>query len=244
MEARRLTVPFDVYAFSPADTMTLESAEALLVRDCMRGQGMTLEVPPLPVEADSEPPNRRRYGVIEPRIADLFGYHVPPDGPSVVAYKDRTNAQDKGLSPKARYAEKGCSQKAQDSLSAGTPKVDDSLFNQLIFKTFDDSQHDGQVVQVFHSWSGCMAGAGFHYADPLAAITDDRWSTDKPSPQEIRAAQADVRCKVKTGLVATWAAAEQRIQSAAIRAHAKDFQALKANKDRQLAAARRVIARG
>ncbi|WP_345428222.1 hypothetical protein [Actinoallomurus vinaceus] len=244
VEARRLTVPFDTYNFSPAEATTLDSAENLLVRDCMRGRGVTWEVPPLPVDADSAPPNRRRYGVIEPRIADLFGYHMPPDGPTVTTYKARVSAWEKGLSSKAQEAEKGCSQEAEDRLSAGTPKVNESLFNQLIFKTFDDSQHDAEVVRVFRSWSGCMAGAGFHYADPLAAITDDRWSTDNPSPQEVRAAQTDVRCKTKTGLVATWAAVEQRIQSEAIRAHAKDFQALKASKVGQLEAARQVIARG
>ncbi|MEV5326270.1 hypothetical protein AB0K67_19140 [Nonomuraea sp. NPDC052634] len=63
-----------------------------------------------------------------------------------------------------------------------------------------------------------------------------------PTNEEIRAAQADVRCKVKTGLVSVWSAAEKRIQESAVRAHPKVFEALKAAKDRQSESAHAIIA--
>jgi hypothetical protein len=87
-----------------------------------------------------------------------------------------------------------------------------------------------------------MTGEGFDYVDPLTAITDQRWQTTEPSAQEIRAAQADVRCKKQTGLTGVWAAAETRIQNGAVRANPGKFRALKAVKDTQLANARRIIA--
>ncbi|GAA1747468.1 hypothetical protein [Nonomuraea bangladeshensis] len=88
-----------------------------------------------------------------------------------------------------------------------------------------------------------MRAEGLRYADPLAAISDQRWLGDgPPTREEIRAAQADVRCKVKTGLVSVWSAAEKRIQDDVVRAHPEEFEALKAAKDRQLESARGIIA--
>ena len=89
-----------------------------------------------------------------------------------------------------------------------------------------------------------MAKAGHHYPDPLAAITDQRWQTQRRSAEEIGAAQTDVRCKETTGLVAIWAAAETRVQNTAIHAHPDKFATLKAVKTGELANARHIIARG
>ncbi|MFI6396470.1 hypothetical protein ACIBI5_54205, partial [Nonomuraea sp. NPDC050540] len=92
-------------------------------------------------------------------------------------------------------------------------------------------------------WSACMARQGFRYPDPLTAITDRQWSTNKIGAQEIRTARADVRCKENTGLVDVWAEAESRIQRRAIRTHPTEFHAFKAVKARQLDVARDIIAR-
>ncbi|NUW44392.1 hypothetical protein [Nonomuraea rhodomycinica] len=252
-EARALAVPFDAYNFSPAEIMTIEAAQDLLIRDCMRGQGMEWRLLPLPAEADVEPPNRRRYGVIEPRIARLFGYHAPPDRPSVARYDTERNDRLTRLSPAARRAAygdpggdaNGCSGEAEAHLAKDTQKVDASLFNTLVRQTFEESQRDGNVVRAFRAWSACMRNKGFPYPDPIAAVTDDRWlNTQQPSRQEIIAAEADVSCKKDGDLVATWAAAEERIQRDVVLAHAEYFRTLKTHKDRQLGAARRLLARG
>ncbi|MDP4511558.1 hypothetical protein [Nonomuraea turcica] len=245
-EAQQLAVPFDAYNFSPAEIMTIEAAEDLLIRDCMRGQGMEWKVVPLPAEEDIEPQNRRRYGVIEPQIGRLFGYHTPLDRPSVAQYNAARNDRMAQLSPAARRAAHGdpaedadgCSQKAREHLSKGTPNIDTSLFNTLISQTFDESQRDGDVVAAFRAWSACMKEKGFHYPDPLAAVTDERWmSAGSPSRQETTAAETDVWCKEKTDLVSIWAAAEKRIQQDAVRTHAAYFRALKISKGQQLKAA-------
>ncbi|SEG16215.1 hypothetical protein SAMN05444920_10254 [Nonomuraea solani] len=247
-EARALSIPFDRYNLSPSDISVLEGAEELLVRDCMRGRGMAWEVLPRSAAEDVEPANRRRYGVVEPEIARLFGYHTAPDRPTVARRAAAGADRMRGLSAKERqaaYGEKdGCLAQARAHLEQGAPQVDEALFNRLISETFERSRRDPKVVQVFRDWSACMREQGRQYADPLAAVTDRRWMTDGPaSPDESRAAQADVRCKVKTGLVAVWSAAEKRIQDEAISAHPAEFEALRATKDQQLSAARAVLAR-
>lgn len=247
VEARELSVPFDRYNFSPADISILDNAEDLLVRDCMRDRGMAWETLPPGVESELEPPNRRRYGVIEPEIARLYGYHVAPERPSVARRAAERESRAARLSEKERHAvydeAGGCLRQARDRIQQGAPQVDAALFNKLITQTFEQSRRDAKVVQVFRSWSACMRAEGLRYADPLAAITDQRWLGDgPPTGEEIRAAQADVRCKVKTGLVSVWSAAEKRIQDDAVRAHPEEFEALQAAKDRQLESARGIIA--
>jgi len=253
VEAREIAVPFDAYNISPAEGMRIDTAEDSLVGDCMREQGMKWAVVPAPAERDVEPPNRRRYGVVEPDAARIFGYHDPQDRPSVARRNKKLDARDGELSPeelRAAYGDKsksgpgGCLKKARKRMMAGTPEIKISLFNKRIKRTFDASQRDGKVKRAFRSWSACMKDAGFHYRDPLAAVTDERWASGKPSRREIRAARADVRCKEKTDLAAIWMAAEKRIQNGTIRNHPKDFRALKETKDLQLKAARHILGRG
>ncbi|MBT2232631.1 hypothetical protein [Nonomuraea sp. NEAU-A123] len=249
VEARELSIPFDRYNFSASDISILDRAEELLVGGCMRQLGMAWKVLPPSAAEDLEPQNRRRYGVVEPEIARLFGYHAPPDRPTVARRAAARDSRARSLSAKEQRAasgeKDGCLGQARAHLEQGTPQVDGALFNRLISETFEQSQRDPKVVQVFQAWSTCMREQGRQYANPLAAITDQRWMKAGPASQEeIRAAQADVRCKVKTGLVTIWSAAEKRIQDDAISAHPTEFQALQATKDQQLAAARAVLARG
>lgn len=245
-EARELSVPFDRYNFSPADIMILEAAEDLLIRDCMRRRGMEWEVLPPAVADDVEPPNRRRYGVVEAEVADLYGFRVPPDRPSVARRFAAREARTRRLPTAAREAAYGktgsCLGEARDHLERGTPQVDEALFNRLITETFERSQQDPAVERVFQAWSACMREHGLRYADPLAAVADERWTGDgAPTREEIRAAQVDVRCKAETALISVWSAVEKRIQDGTVRAHAAEFQALRTAKDQQLAAARRVL---
>ncbi|MDX3101054.1 hypothetical protein [Nonomuraea angiospora] len=249
VEARELSIPFDRYNLSPSDIGILEGAEELLIRDCMRQRGMAWEVLPQSAAEDVEPANRRRYGVVEPEIARLFGYHNPPDRPTVARRVAARAGRMRSLSAKERqaaYGEKdGCLEQARNHLEQGTPQVDEALFNRLISETFERSQGDPEVVQVFRAWSTCMREQGLQYADPLAAITDRRWMKGGPaSREEIRVAQADVGCKAQTDLVSIWSAVEKRIQDDAVAAHPAEFHALQETKDRQLAAARAVLARG
>ncbi|MFI6532913.1 hypothetical protein ACIBHY_10720 [Nonomuraea sp. NPDC050547] len=68
-QARRLTLPFDAYNFSPAELMTLDVAEDLLVRDCMKSRAWSGGALPGPADSESAPPHRRRTCVRPPRSA-------------------------------------------------------------------------------------------------------------------------------------------------------------------------------
>ncbi|MFE0155753.1 hypothetical protein ACFWY5_52065, partial [Nonomuraea sp. NPDC059007] len=149
VQARRLTLPFDAYNFSPAEVMTLDVAEDLLVRDCMKGRGLAWRALPGPAESESAPPHLRRYGVIEARTAGLFGYHPPPDRPGVAARKADALARLAGATPYVREAARKCLGQARDHLGAGTPKADAAFFNKTIFATFDASQRDERVTRAF-----------------------------------------------------------------------------------------------
>ncbi|GAA0938073.1 hypothetical protein [Nonomuraea longicatena] len=46
--AQRLLLLFDAYNFSPAEAMTLDVAEDLLVRDCMLRRGLAWQALPAP----------------------------------------------------------------------------------------------------------------------------------------------------------------------------------------------------
>ncbi|MGP3930000.1 hypothetical protein [Nonomuraea sp. KM88] len=239
-------MPFDRYNFSPKDMSLLKSAEDLFIHDCMRARGMKWQVLPPAVEDEIEPPNRRRYGVIEPEVARLFGYHPAPALPSVARRSAVHELRMEHLSATERHAAygkaDGCLKHARDRIQQGVPPVDAKLFNKLIFDTFAQSKRDSQVVRAFQVWSACMRDDGLHYPDPLAAAGDQRWDHDEPTQEERRAAQTDVRCKAKSDMISVWSAAEKRLQDAAIRAHPAQFRTLQAAKDRQLDTARRILA--
>lgn len=246
LEARKLAVPFDRYNFSPKDLSLLKGAEDVLVHDCMRARSMKWQMLPPAVEDEIEPAHRRRYGVIEPEVARLFGYHLAPQLPSVARRGAAQQLRMERLSATERQAAygkaDGCLKQANDRIQRGVPPVDAKLFNKLIFDTFAQSKRDSQVVRAFRVWSTCMRDDGLHYADPLAAASDQRWDDDEPTQEERRTAQTDMRCKAKSDMISVWSAAEKRLQDAAIRAHPAQFRALQAAKDQQLVTARRILA--
>lgn len=247
-EARALHVPFDDYTLSTVDMQTIEHAEDLLIRDCMRGNGLDWEMLPPPANQDPNPLNRRRYGLIEPELATRYGYHLPPQVPELAA-RDAVWARRDRLPRAERRAaygddgQGGCTARARGHLREGIPNFNDQYrLNDFAAEDFAASQKDPEVVRVYDSWRTCMAAADFDYANPFAAFDDPAWGeSTRPSKREIAVAEADVRCKQETRLVETWAAAEERIQLDTIRAHPPDFASFRHAKDTHLAAARQTI---
>jgi hypothetical protein len=244
---RSLTLPFDSYELSGADTATVEAAEDLLVQRCMHRLGMGWKV--IPRIAGDDAPNRRRYGIIELTIAKRFGYHVPPDTSGAAQRQDLDSAREKRLTPREHQAAygsnglSGCWSKAHSRLLHGTPQADEALLRRLITEAYENSRRDGKVTQVVRSWSACMENKRLHYKDPISAAGDKRWvRSPRPSRAELETAIADVRCKTETGLVSAWRKTETRIQLDAIRTHPQLFHNLKEVKRGQLAAARQALA--
>jgi hypothetical protein len=243
-----LHVPFDDYTLSTLDMQTIEYAEDLLIRDCMRGRGLAWEMLPAPASQDPNPINRRRYGLIEPELAKRYGYHMPPQVPELAA-RDAVWARRDRLPRAERHAaygadgKGGCTAQARGHLRRDIPNFNDQYrLNDFAEVDFAASQEDQEVVLVFGSWRACMATAGFDYANPFAAFDDPAWGeSSRPAKREIAVAEADVRCKRETSLVETWAAAEERLQLDTIRANPQDFASFRQTKETHLTAARQVI---
>ncbi|MFG2098669.1 hypothetical protein [Streptomyces sp. NPDC048612] len=246
-DVRRLVLPFDAYALSGPDVHTIEAAEDVLIRDCMRDRGRGWTALPRPSAVDPDPPQRRRYGVIEPDVARRFGYHLPPPAPETARREEIWRAREKmpraaQLAAYGKDGVSGCWKKAHGQLLRGVPKVSTALFNRRIREEFTASRKDRAVSAAVRSWSACMKRNGYRAADPLAAAGDDRWAkSPRPSRHEIATAQADVRCKQQTRLVTVWDKAEARLQHGVVRRHAAEFRKLAAQKSDWLKAARRVI---
>ncbi|MEW9556463.1 hypothetical protein [Nonomuraea sp. NPDC050783] len=249
-EARSLTVPFDAFTLSRLDIQTIEYAEDLLTRACMRAAGFDWEMLPPPASTDSDPMHRRRYGVIEPEVAERYGYHLPPLAPDQRAREQVWRRREALPLARRRTAygpdgQGGCRRTARLRVAEGVPALDQQQLNSYIGSTFTASQRMPAVMAAFEAWSRCMSGKGFTYDTPLAAAGDPAWmKSDLTSPREIAVAVADVECKQTTGLVAVWSAADKAVQLDAIAAHRGDFDRFRDARDAELRAARRIIGNG
>jgi len=246
-EVRALRVPLDEHKFSRLDLHTIEYAEDFLTRDCMGDLGMDWKMLPPPSSQDPDPLNRRRYGLIEPEIATRFGYHLPPPSPELAA-REAVWAQRDRLPPAERRAaygddgKGGCRAEARDHLREDVPDLDQSRLYDFSAEAFEASLEDPEVVKVFGNWSACMKAEGFRYSDPFEPFGDAAWAESRrPSTQEIVVAEADVRCKQETDLVAVWSGVEERIQLDVIRSHREDFEGFMRAKNAELDAARRTL---
>lgn len=195
-----------------------------------------------------DPPNRRRYGVIEPELAERFGYHLPPDTARAARRAAEKEDRSRELSRPEQIAAYGktgvggCWNQAHEEILKAAPESDYNRLQHLSMQNFRKSEKDSEVQKSFRGWSACMQQAGFDYSTPLEAAGDKGWhKSETVSARERDAATADVRCKRETGMVADWAAAEAKVQQAVIRANPAEFRAFKATKERRLAAARRVL---
>ncbi|GAB7035763.1 hypothetical protein AB0G35_15370 [Streptomyces sp. NPDC021749] len=246
-QAGQLTLPLDAYASTTAETYTVEDAQDILMRRCMNDRG--LEWKPLPrVSAqDIEPPNVGRYGAVEADAAD-FGYHPRPDPASVVR-RNRAWDEREALPAEVRRAaygtsgKGGCLKTAQRQLAGDNAPPDYHAFNQLTGTALEAARRAPEVRSAVRSWRTCMAKAGLAYEDPLAVAGSRRWETAEPTPTERDTARTDVACQRSTKVMTVWAAAEIRIQRRLIKENAGRLDEAKAQKDRWLAAARRVLNR-
>ncbi|GFE19530.1 hypothetical protein Sgleb_75770 [Streptomyces glebosus] len=243
--AKQLTLPLDAYALTVNETHVVEDAQDILMRRCMNNRGM--EWKPLPhVDAqDTEPPNVRRYGAGEAQ-ALRYGYHLPPDPPSVVRRNRAWEERDAlpAAIQRAAYGSSGkggCLKTAQHQLVGDTAPPDYHAFNQLTGTALETSRHAPEVRDAQRKWHLCMAKAGFDYPEPVAALTSERWNTPASTPAERATARADVTCQRSAKVMAVWAAAETRIQRRLIQHNSYRLHEAKSRKARWLSAARRVL---
>ncbi|MEU3020288.1 hypothetical protein ABZ635_23165 [Nocardiopsis sp. NPDC007018] len=247
---RSLTLPFDAYTLSPFEMRTLDYAEDLLVRDCMRGNGMDWRIVPAPEEEGTDPPHRGRYGVVETRVAERFGYGATPgsadEGLVEEVRQDRLTLL--ATEHRAAYGAEdgaGCVEEAEAEVTEGVPDLDTDLLNSYIHAGFEASQAAPEVVGAFAAWSACMADRDLEYATPTEASADVRWNgeRDGPTAEEAATAVADVACKEEASVVGTWRDAEARAQEELIEENPADFALFAQVRHARLETARTVLER-
>lgn len=242
--AGQLDLPFDGYRPTFAEETEIQRARTVLARACLRARAVRLEVP----DDVREPglldltPNLRRYGVVDETTATHFGYHFPRTARETRRQQDNERWSASLTEPQrmALFGEGGCTDQADAELTV----VDDAFFVDADFRSLRTSGADPRVVAATAAWRTCMAGRGYDYADPNAAISDPRWHLDAPAipAAEVDTAMADVRCKASTGFVETWHDVEVDLQEKEIRRDPRPFADLANACDRRLATARRVLA--
>ena len=247
---RSLTLPFDEYTLSPFEMRTLDYAEDLLVRDCMRRHGMDWQVLPAPEEEGTDPAHRRRYGVIEMEVARQYGYGAPPGAADEVLVEETRQERLTLLATEHRAAhgsegETGCLEEAAGDITAGVPDMDYDLLNSYIHASFEASRSAPPVVDAFSAWSACMAERGLDYPTPPEAWAEERWAEgeDDPSTEEKEVAMADVACKEDASVVEVWREAEAAEQEDLIEEHPEDFALFAQVRDVQLETARTALER-
>ncbi len=74
------------------------------------------------------------------------------------------------------------------------------------------------MASIDHSWSDCMARAGYSYESIFDPMNSD-WPSPRPSPREIAVAGADAACRERLVPVEDVAAVEAAVQVAYIESH-------------------------
>jgi hypothetical protein len=83
---RRLDLPVYDYQLSPAQYAKVAEAKQVLVTACMKRYGFSWSAP-----TPTIPRQDRRYGVIDLRAAQRYGYHLLPTDSSVAAESGATD---------------------------------------------------------------------------------------------------------------------------------------------------------
>ncbi|GAA3684385.1 hypothetical protein GCM10022224_056310 [Nonomuraea antimicrobica] len=221
-----LSLPFDAYELTGEARSRYDRALDLLARACMNNAGFDWYVPPQPNPGFDV--KRRRYGVIDPDVAERIGYHLPVSAQSQLTLRKRNEilknprAADKFFGTNkagnsggsGRPADDGCAMWAYHRLERSVGKTDEQLLIRLDRASLDAAKNQPSVQAVNKSWQTCMRSRGLSYASPDDAIADKAWKLNTPtvSAKEREVATADVICKYQVDMVDVARRAEVMIQ--------------------------------
>ncbi len=241
-----VALPLDSYeqvAVQEQDALT--AADDLLTQRCMTAAGFSYPLASQPGggAANVQFLENSGYGIADLTQAEEFGYKQPaqPNGPGGFALPAFVGEQNKhgpawtsallGFVPGARAnapPREGCLQAANLGLYgklSGDPNPDP--VPGIAIQSAQWTQSDPHVLAVQRAWSACMARSGLTYKTPQQ-IANRSWPST-PTPAEIAAAVADVRCKLRTNLVNTWLTVEAAYQQALISQNAASLARLQSN---------------
>ncbi|WP_328495239.1 hypothetical protein OHS59_22740 [Streptomyces sp. NBC_00414] len=263
--------PLDVYRTTAGEQADVDRAISVLARACMKKFGETR--PAYEAPRGYFPLNARKYGPTDLESVRVYGYKPPlPDGitrQEVVSAQRRALAAERAITPASEVVYTGVAQAAGKSggtaveVPPGVPKggchglaqsevradeagADLLVIQKLFFRASGTTRKDPGTVALDKKWSVCMRGAGMNYSNPLAAVDDSTWQTQKtsvngphpnfpaPSAKEIEVAEADVRCKGRTGYVTGRYAIEARHQQKLIEENRSVLDAVMKRKQRMI----------
>ncbi|MGI3201998.1 hypothetical protein ACRJ4W_33575 [Streptomyces sp. GLT-R25] len=262
---RRLDLPVYDYQLSPSQYAKVAEAKQVLVTACMKRYGFSWSAP-----TPTIPRQDRRYGVIDLRAAQRYGYHLLPTDSSVAAEsgaatpsKEEMAALTAGQlldgdtgesrlaagydSPVKRVRGKavppgGCAQEAERKLLGRDDlRSEAGVVSRINTESFSSSMSTPAVKAVFAKWSSCMKKAGHDFADPLKSIGSADLNVPAAPKAETALATADVKCKESVDLVAVWSRAEASIQRGMIKKEASATAAQRADNATRLRNAEAVV---
>lgn len=248
----RLTIPplpIQQYMFTLPQAQDANQARFTLAARCLSQFGFSYTPPsadPARMAVTVETLTRR-YGITDAAVAATRGYHLPgePAGnvglltagmsPAELAVFEGPHPGDPTAYAGRPIPSGGCDGQARGTIAGNGEFAHSALAAQIQAEGFADSMKDQRVVAVFARWSACMATAGYHYANPLDSVSDDRWTDAQPNATELAVARTDLNCKASTGLVHVWYTVESAIENASIAKSRTALLDVRRQRDAQLA---------
>ncbi|GHG05394.1 hypothetical protein ACFFSH_38590 [Streptomyces filamentosus] len=232
---REINLPLDSYVLTRSQRGDFEEAVYEIASECMRSFGLKWPRPTQEKSLAAE--NSRRYGVIDLRQAEKFGYRVPlPNGmdSEEASRIARDNTERTRRLPqevrnvytgegvdvlKGRVVPRGgCRGSAYAKLGLPPEGFDSTTIDIMRYGAWDRARNSRIVIDAVTRWSTCMNKAGYQYKTLEEAVGDSAWQREKdPSEREIATAIADIGCKSEVMLAEKWHAVEVENQKALLR---------------------------
>jgi hypothetical protein len=244
-----LELPIGKFAFTPKELDLISRAEWKLTRECMREYGLTYELKRAETPAKYHPGSNRRYGVLNAKVASLYGYHSPETASSgkqidlsekqLLALNGHPNETIEVNGRKV--PEGGCLGRAKSDIRGRYNYAKGAeVASAIAVDSFTESMKSPDVVKATRAWSRCMKDNGFSYGTPLLALGAAENSGEEVTKREISVATTDIDCKTRTGLVKIWSGRESDIQKSMIEENEKELALLAESHRRVVSKARSI----
>ncbi len=189
------------------------------------------------------------YGPVDPAVVQRLGYHDPAafrsdvpaspnwDGsatPGGVLY----GTEDGRAVAGQRVPEGGCHRRVEEALGGARP----AEAVRIAAEAFESAGEDPRWAGALSAWAACMREQGFDYPSSVAAVDQYQGAAGNPTPEEVRTAVADVKCKMQTRQVDTVMAVRDAFEQGSITAHASEFDTYSRWKKQHLEKVRQVLA--
>ncbi len=225
-----IQLPLDSSYPTAEQDMRLQRADMVARRACLRGMGLDMSVPDTYTPGQVAGKHQRLFGLLDPVEGAAVGYHGWGDPSEADRAREADVAsrqvpapvlrallgEDPGTGVRVAGPEGGCVGQAARQLAAHGGGWDSGFLDSAALGAGDRSREDSSLVAAMQRWSSCMADAGYEYPDPLAAIDDPKWATERASEAERAVAANDAVCKDRTDLIAVWTSVTAEQQRAAM----------------------------